>query len=95
MQADRVLEEIIMSEKATALSSNVNKYTFRIHPSANRISVAQAVESGFGVTVTGVNILNVKRKVKRDRARRGQFGYQSGFKKAVVSLKECDQIELV
>ena len=95
MRADRILEEIIISEKATALSSSVNQYTFRIHPSANRISVAQAVEASFGVTVTGVNILNVKRKVKRDRTRRGQFGYRGGFKKAVVSLKEGDQIELI
>jgi large subunit ribosomal protein L23 len=95
MQADSILEETIISEKATALSSSVNQYTFRIHSSANRISVAQAVESSFGVKVTGVNILNVKRKAKRDRTRRGQFGYKGGFKKAIVSLKEGDQIELI
>jgi ribosomal protein L23 len=53
------------------------------------------VEKVFNVTVTNVNILNKKPKAKTDRARRGRPGTKGGHKKAIVSLKEGDKIELV
>jgi ribosomal protein L23 len=45
--------------------------------------------------VTNVNILNKKPKVKTDRSRRGKAGTAGGHKKAIVTLKEGDSIELV
>ena len=95
ISGDQILQEMVITEKATELSSQVNQYTFRVHPQANRVTVAQAVEKAFGVTVSRVNIFNIKPKAKRDRIRRGRLGYKSGMKKAIVSLKEGDKIEIL
>jgi len=95
IDAEKILIETVVTEKATALTSEVNQYTFKVHPSANRISVAHAVEKTFGVRVNRVNLINVKRKSKTDRARRGKLGYKGGMKKAIVSLREGDLIEIV
>ncbi len=95
IQADRILQEFIVTEKATELSSNANKYTFKVHPSANSVSIGQAVEKSFGVKVAKVNVINVKPKAKRDRARKGRLGHKSGMKKAIISLKGDDRIEVI
>ena len=93
--ADNILLEYRVTEKAALLSANHNQYTFEVAPSANRIEVARAVEKVFNVEVTNVNILNKKPKVKADRSRRGKVGTKGGHKKAIVTLKEGDKIELV
>ena len=95
LDTNNILKEIIITEKATALSSNVNQYTFNVFPHATRSTVAKAVEKVFSVTVTKVNILNVKPKIKRDRTRHGKLGRKGGMKKAIVSLKEGDQLEVI
>ena len=92
---DSILLEQRITEKAATLAANLNQYTFEVAPSANRKEVARAVEKVFNVTVTNVNILNKKPKVKADRSRRGKVGTKGGHKKAIVSLKEGDKIELV
>lgn len=90
-----VLLEMIVTEKAAERSSEANQYTFRVYPSSNRITVADAVERAFGVSVEKVRVMNVKRKARQDRARRGKAGFKSGYKKAVVSLKQGDSIDLI
>ena len=50
--------------------------------------------STFGVKVINVNTINVKPKAKRDRTRRNKLGFKSGFKKAIVTLKSGDSIDL-
>ena len=92
---NNILREFRVTEKAAELSANFNQYTFEVAPNANRKEVAQAIEEVFGVTVTKVNILIKKPKIKSDRSRRGRPGKKSGHKKAIVSLKEGDKIELV
>lgn len=92
---NNILHEFRVTEKAANLAANLNQYTFEIDPRANRTEVAQAVEEVFNVTVTNVNILIKKPKVKIDRARRGRPGTKGGHKKAIVSLKEGDKIELI
>ena len=93
--ADKILLEYRVTEKAANLSANNNQYTFEVAKDANRIQVAQAVAKTFNVEVAKVNILNVKPKVKADRSRRGKTGIKSGFKKAIVTLKEGEKIELI
>ena len=95
ISGDQILQEMVITEKATELSSHVNQYTFRVHPSASRIRVAEAIEKAFGVKVSRVNIINTKPKAKRDRVRRGRLGYRSGMKKAIISLQEGDKIEVL
>ena len=93
--ADNILKEYRVTEKAANLAANLNQYTFEVAPGANRIEVARAVEKVFNVEVTKVNILNKKPKLKIDRARRGRPGVKGGHKKAIVTLKDGDAIELV
>lgn len=92
---DKILKEYRVTEKAANLAANLNQYTFEVAPAANRIEVARAVEKVFKVEVTKVNILNRKPKRKADRARRGTIGTKGGHKKAIVTLKDGDSIELV
>ena len=93
--ANTILREFRVTEKAANLAANLNQYTFEVNPRANRKEVARAVEKVFNVSVTKVNILNRKPKAKTDRARGGRPGTKGGLKKAIVSLKEGDKIELV
>ena len=93
--ADKILLEYRVTEKAANLSAYFNQYTFEVAPNANRIEVARAVAKVFNVEVANVNILNKKPKSKVDRSRRGKAGTKGGHKKAIVTLKEGDKIELV
>ena len=89
-----VLNQALLTEKATMLSANLNKYSFTVAPSASRTSVKTAVENAFGVKVLKVNIMSVKPKSKRDRTRRNKQGFTSGSKKAIVTLQAGDGIDL-
>lgn len=92
---DTIIKDYRITEKAANLSANLNQYTFEVSSRANRIEVARAVEKLFNVEVTKVNILNKKPKYKLDRSRRGKLGKKNGYKKAIVSLKAGDTIEIV
>lgn len=78
-----------VTEKTTGGLAH-NQFTFVVAPDATKPRIKQAVETLFGVTVTGVNTMNQKGKTKRFR---GVAGRQAGFKKAVVTLKEGDFID--
>jgi len=93
--ADKILKEYRVTEKASILAANLNQYTFEVAPNANRTEVGRAVAKVFNVEVKKVNILNKKPKVKTDRSRRGRPGTKGGHKKAIVTLKEGDKIELI
>jgi len=78
-----ILQEMRVTEKATALTSNQNQYTFKV------AFVAQNVK------VVSVKVINVKPSRKRDRARRGLFSTVSGYKKALVTLRAGDKLDLL
>ncbi len=86
-----VLVKPRVSEKANLLSNN-GKYIFEVHRNANKISVKKAVEQAYAVKVTQVNIITMEGK-KRSYGRTS--GKMSDFKKAVVTLKKGDKIDLV
>ena len=94
-QPVEILLESVLTEKATQQSANLNQYVFRVHPKANRRSIKDAVQEVFGVTVRRVNVLIRKPKVKQDRFRRNNLSVKSGMKKAIVTLKEGDKIDLL
>jgi large subunit ribosomal protein L23 len=85
---DVILKPII-SEKSYTLLDN-NKYTFEVHPKANKTEVRKAVEEIFKVRVTGVNTIKVPPKPKRQG---WTSGHTSARKKAVVTLAPGDTIE--
>jgi large subunit ribosomal protein L23 len=89
---DKVIKTIRMTEKSNKLSSNYGQYTFDVFPSATKFTVREAVEQAFKVTVTRVNIQN--RKGKPKRTRRGLATTASDSKRAIVTLKSGDKIEL-
>ncbi|AEB12459.1 50S ribosomal protein L23 [Marinithermus hydrothermalis] len=79
----------VLSEKAYAQYA-AGKYTFWVHPDANRTEVKNAVEKAFNVKVVKVNIANVRGKKKR----LGRFlGKRPDRKKAIVTVAEGQKIE--
>ena len=85
-----IVELALMTEKGTRLRKDGNAYVFRVHPEANKIEIATAIEKIFTVKVTQVRTMNRLGKPKR----LGRFlGNRSNWKKAVVTLKSGQAIE--
>ena len=82
-----------LTEKASILGEKLNKYVFRVPPRANKIQIKDAVERLFKKKVISVNTCNYAGKKKRER--RADFGRKAHWKKAIVTLKEGEKIDLV
>ena len=82
-----------LTEKASVLSEKLNKYVFRVPPRANKIQIKDAIERLFKKKVISVNTCNYAGKKKRER--RADFGRKPHWKKAIVTLKAGDKIDLV
>ena len=90
MDASQVIIRPVVSEKSYVLAA-AEKYTFRVHPSAHKTQIRQAVESLFDVNVIGVHTMSVKSKPKR----RGQTpGRTRSWKKAIVQVRPGDTIPI-
>jgi large subunit ribosomal protein L23 len=87
-----VIVRPVVSEKSYA-AYDENVYTFVVAPDANKIEIKHAIETIFGVSVTNVNTMNRQGKRKRNR-RTGGWGKRPDQKRAVVSLKAGDRIEI-
>ena len=74
----------VVSEKSYALIEE-GVYTFRVHPSASKPEIRDAVESIWGVEVLKVNTLNRSGKRKRTRGS-NRIGTTAGTKRAIVTL---------
>jgi large subunit ribosomal protein L23 len=85
-----VLIRPVISEKSYA-EMQLNKYTFRVHRSAEKIEIKRAIEDAFGVKVVDVNTINVIGKERR--LRRERPGHTPGWKKAVVTIAAGQKIE--
>jgi len=90
----KILKEFRVTEKATLLASSLNQYTFEIYPDADKKAVKEAVESVFNVSVVRVNIVNKAVRYKSSRMRRGKQIRIPAMKKAIVTLKQGDAIDL-
>ena len=91
MKTERdIIIKPIITEKSMEMSA-LNKYTFKVDKNSNKIEIRQAVEKIFKVTVTKVNTVSVRGKMRR----RGKYqGCSPDWKKAVVTLKEGERIEI-
>ncbi len=87
---DIVLRPMI-TEKATRLGGE-GKYMFEVRREANKTQIKEAVEKGFDVKVTDVNIMNMKGKPHRVRGNR--IKHRPDWKKAIVTLAPGSTIEL-
>ena len=80
----------IITEKATILSEQ-NKTVFKVHEKANKTIIKKNIEKLFKVNVVKINIINQKTKLKM---RQGKKSYKKGYKKAIITLKKVQSIDL-
>lgn len=86
-----VLVRPVVTEKSTGLQGQRNQFTFEVSDQANKIEVRKAIETLFQVKVTSVNIVAMPAKRRRVF---GRPGHSPNWKKAVVTLRQGDSIDL-
>jgi large subunit ribosomal protein L23 len=79
----------IISERTSMAYQNLGEYTFVVHPKATKHSIANAIQTLFGVTVTDVWTLNCRGKSRTVGRSKGN---RNNYKKAIVRLKAGDTI---
>jgi large subunit ribosomal protein L23 len=90
MNAYDVIKRPVVTEKTSIQKEDANQITFEVDRRANRVQIRKAVESIFGVHVTGVQTMQVKGKVKQ----RGRIvGKRRDWKKAIVKLIPGERID--
>ncbi|EDM26331.1 ribosomal protein L23 [Lentisphaera araneosa HTCC2155] len=88
----KVIKTVVLTEKSSAAMEDQNKYTFKVASSANKIEIANAVQKIFNVKVQSVNTMNYTGKKKRQRT--AMAGKKANWKKAIVTLKSGEIINL-
>ena len=79
-----------ITEKSTALSE-FNKIVFKVHKGATKSSIKRSIEKIFKVNVVKINTINLKGKTKLVRNKKTS---KSGYKKAIITLKKGQSIDL-
>jgi large subunit ribosomal protein L23 len=90
MRKGEIILNPIITEKTTAMQE-LGKYSFKVDPRANKKEIMQAVRENFSVEPVSCAIINMRGKRRRERYK---YGFTSSWKKAIVTLKEGDKIEL-
>ena len=86
-----ILIKPLLTEKITGLQEQANRVAFVVKKDASRVEIRHAVESALKVKVKNVNVMNIMGKPKRQ----GRFvGKRPDWKKAIVTLKEGEKLEL-
>jgi len=89
---NQIIRTPLLTEETTILTETRNQYVFRVDPRANKNQIRDAVEKVFNVRVIAVNTMNYRGK----RRRRGRIvGRRPDWKKAVVTVREGDTIDLI
>jgi len=99
MNVDKVIIGPLLTEKGSVLTESLNKYLFKVEKQANKIQIKKAIENKFKVSVSKVAVVNVKGKVKSMSVKSGgktirTQGKRSSWKKAIVTLKKDNSIDL-
>jgi large subunit ribosomal protein L23 len=96
LTAPEIILRPVVSEKSIDQSTH-GRYTFRVHPDANKIQIKAAIEELYkkeNVTVISVNVLTTKAKEKRRGTKRGRIvGHTTPWRKAIVTLAPGQKIE--
>ncbi len=79
-----------VTEKATEGSEH-NQFTFRVARDSTKVEIKKGIEELFGVTVTKVNTINMRGKLKRFR---GRLGRRAAYKKAIVTITEGQSLDI-
>ena len=86
---DKIISPLL-TEKSTNLSEQ-NKIVIKVHKNANKRNLKSNIEKIFKVNVTKINIINKQNRTKMTRGRKVKV---SGFKKAIITLKKGQTIDL-
>ena len=86
---DKILSPLV-TEKSTNLSEQ-NKIIFKVNKKANKKNLKNNIEKIFKVNVTKINIINKKSRIKTTRGKKVK---KKGFKKAIITLKKGQNIDL-
>lgn len=89
----KVIKKVRVSEKATMLNELNNDVVLEVDRRANKLEIKRAVEALLGKKVDGVRTINQTGKLKRQR--RADAGRTNHWKKAIVRLKEGENLDLV
>ena len=100
MNNSNIILNPILTEKSSTMLESLNKYVFRVSVNANKIQIKLELEKRFKVEITKVRTMNYKGKVKNTTMKSGghilrSSGKRESWKKAIVTLKEGDKINLV
>lgn len=91
MRHEKIIKRALITEKADRLRE-MNCYQFEVEKTANKREIKEAVEKLFNVTVIDVKTANFRGKPKRLGL---SSGYRTGYKKATITLKTGQKIELI
>jgi large subunit ribosomal protein L23 len=95
MKLTEILIKPILTEKANGQQEKLRRYAFKVDRRANKLEIKSAIEQFYGVNVLEVNTLVVPGKNKTRSTKAGIIsGIKSGYKKALVTVAECETIDL-
>ena len=89
-----VIVKPIITEKMSNLEEKLGRYGFIVNNTANKVQIKKAVEATYGVTVESVNTMGYAGKAKRNRKTWTMDGRTSSYKKAIITLKEGEVIDI-
>jgi large subunit ribosomal protein L23 len=89
-----VIVKPIITEKMSNLEEKLGKYGFIVNNSANKVQIRKSIETTYGVTVDSVNTIRYAGKAKRNRKSGGMDGRTPSYKKAIITLKKGEVIDI-
>ena len=100
MDYTKIIVRPLLSEKANKLSSMSRQYVFEVSSKSNKLQIKNAIEKKFEVKVDKVRTINYKGKMKNTSVRSNgkvlrTSGFRANWKKAIVTLSEGQQIDIV
>ena len=100
MDRQEIILNPILTEKSSMIMEGLNKYVFKVNVKANKIQIKNEIERRFKISVLNVRTMNYKGKSKNTTIRSGghvlrSSGKRESWKKAIVTLKKGDKINLV
>lgn len=89
-----ILKKPILTEKASALTEKLNRFSFKVDHKANKLEIKQAIEKMYGVNVQAINTIVVYGKLKSRNTKAGVVtGRTPKYKKAIVTLNDGETID--
>lgn len=100
MDYTNIIIRPLLSEKANKMSSMKKQYVFEVSVKSNKLQIKEAIEKKFEVKVDKVRVMNYKGKMKNTSIRSNgkvlrTSGFRSNWKKAIITLLEGQEIDIV